>query len=36
MYAARPINPKKPIAITATINLLRQTGVLLVNSGLEA
>jgi hypothetical protein len=35
MYAARPASPTKPMAIAATTNLLRHTGVLLAKSGLE-
>ena len=34
-YAARTAKPAKATAMVATINLLRQTGVLLVSKGLE-
>jgi hypothetical protein len=34
-WAARPTKPVKPKAIKATISLLRHTGVLLANKGLE-
>lgn len=34
-YAARPASARKPSATMATMNLLRQTGVLLASSGLE-
>ena len=34
-YAARATKPKKPAAMTATMNWLRQMGVLLANNGLE-